>query len=61
MAYASLVILAQSVLRVAIVETTEGVSMGKTKGRGRSFVLSVIDVILAIQVNVMSSGYLPPI
>jgi hypothetical protein len=61
MAYASLVILAQSVLRVAIVETTEGVSMGKTKGRGRLFVLSVIDVILAIQVNVISSGYLSPI
>jgi hypothetical protein len=61
MAYANLVILAQSVLRVAIVETTEGVSLGKTKGRGRLFVFSVIDVILATQLNAISSGYLPSI
>jgi hypothetical protein len=61
MAYTGLVVCAQSVLRVLIMETTEGVSMGKTKDRLWLFVLSMIDVILTIQVNAISSGNLPTI
>ncbi len=61
MAYTGLVVFAQSVLRVVIMETTEGVSMGKTKDQFWLFILSMIDVILTIQVNAISSGNLPTI
>lgn len=59
--YSSLVISAQSALHVAIVEITEGMSMRTAKGRLQLFVLSAIDVILTLQMNAISSGYLPPI
>ena len=61
MAYTVLVVFAQSVLRVVIMETAEGASMRKTKDRLWLFVLSMIDVILTIQVNAISSGNLPTI
>jgi len=61
MAYTVLVVFAQSVLRVVIMETAEGASMRKTKDRLWLFVLSMIDVMLTIQVNAISSGNLPTI
>ena len=58
MAYLGLGMLAQSVVHVAIVAITEEQAMKKTKGFLRLFVFSMIDVILTVQINVMSSGLL---
>jgi hypothetical protein len=58
MAYMSLTVLAQSVVHVAIVATTEEHVMKKTKDLLRLFVFSVIDVILTVLLNVISSGHL---
>lgn len=48
MAYMSLTVLAQSVVHVAIVATTEEHVMKKAKDLLRLFVISVIDVILTV-------------
>jgi hypothetical protein len=58
MAYMSLTVLAQSVVHVAIVATTEELVMKKAKDLLRLFVFSVIDVILTVLLNAISSGHL---
>jgi hypothetical protein len=58
MAYMSLTVLAQSVVHVAIVATTEEYVMKKAKDLLRLFVFSVIDVILTVLLNAIGSGHL---
>jgi hypothetical protein len=54
-----LVILIQSVVRMVVMEDEEGKSMGKVKHQLKLFVFSVIEMIVAIQINIISSGLSP--
>ncbi|EFH82185.1 ferrichrome transport system permease protein [Ktedonobacter racemifer DSM 44963] len=54
-----LVILLQSVVRMVVMEDEEGKSMGKVKHQLKLFVFSIIETVLAIQINIVSSVLSP--
>jgi hypothetical protein len=54
MVYVGYVILTQSLLRMALLEE-EGKSMGKAIHQLKLFVFSVIETVMAIQINIISS------
>ncbi len=55
MVYVGYVILAQSLLRMSILEAEEGKSMGKAMHQLKLFVFTVIETVMAIQINIISS------